>query len=125
MARHDSDPAPQASNEVDKGSRLERLPSTKKGSCPAPQASKKGRRVPERRRAPGTGVEDFVLWVAPISSRPPTSEEEEEEDKMADLVHNFSARKRKWGASFKRAIDATLEVIGEVDQHLTGEGSDG
>ena len=44
---------------------------------------------------------------------------------MADLVHNFGARKRKRGASFKRATDATLEVVGEVDQHPTGEGSNG
>ena len=34
-------------------------------------------------------MEDFVPWVAPISSLPPASEEEEEEDEMADLVHNF------------------------------------
>ena len=44
---------------------------------------------------------------------------------MADLLHNFGARKRKRGASFKRATDATLEVVGEADQHLTGEGLDG
>ena len=96
-------------------------------SRPAPQTSKKGRRVPERRRALGTGVEDFVPWVTPISTRPLDSEEEkeEEEDEMADLVHNFGTQKRKWCASFKQAIDATLEVVGEVDQHPTGEGSNG
>ena len=44
---------------------------------------------------------------------------------MVDLVHNFGARKRKQGATFKRATDATLKVVGEVDQHPTGEGSDG
>ena len=43
---------------------------------------------------------------------------------MADLVHNFGARKSKRGASFKRATDATPEVVGEVDQHLIGKGSD-
>ena len=42
---------------------------------------------------------------------------------MADLVHNFSARKRKRGTSFKWATDATPEVVGEVDQHPIGEGS--
>ena len=68
----------------------------------------------ERPKAPGVGVEDFVPWVPPISSRPPTREEEEEEDEMADLVHNFEARKRKRGASFKRVTDATLEVVGEA-----------
>ena len=51
LAREDSGLAPQASKEVDRGSRLECLPSTKKGSRPAPQASKKGRRVPEWRSA--------------------------------------------------------------------------
>ena len=41
---------------------------------------------------------------------------------MVDLIHNFGTRKR--GASFKRATDATLEVVGEADQHPTGEGSE-
>ena len=63
----------------------------KKDSRPAPQASNKGRRVPERRRTLGVGVKDFLSWVSPISSLPPASEEEEEEDEMADLVHNFYA----------------------------------
>ena len=40
---------------------------------------------------------------------------------MADLVHNFGARKHKQGASFKREIATTPEVVGEVDQHLSGE----
>ena len=96
----------------------------KKGSRPAPQASKKGRRVLEQRRAPGAGVDDFVPWVALISSLPPpppppppppANEEEEEEDEMADLVYNFGAWKRKWGASFKRATISTPEVVGEAD----------
>ena len=55
-------------------------------------------------------MEDFVPWVAPISSCPPTSEKEEEEDET-DLVHNFGARKHKRGASFKRATDATPERL--------------
>ena len=125
LAREDSGPVPQVSKEVDRGSRLKRLPFTKKDSSPTPQASKKRRRVPERRRGPRAGVKDFVSWVAPISSLPPASEEEEEEDEMANLVHNFGARKCKRGASFRRAMGATPEVVGEVDQHLTSEGSDG
>ena len=125
LAIEDPGVSPRASKEVDRGSHLKRLPFTKKGSHPALQASKKGRRVPERRRAPGTGVEDFVPWVASILSLPfpPASEEEEEEDEMADLIHNFGARKRKRGSSFKRATDATPEVVSEADQHLTGGGS--
>ena len=95
LAREDPDVTPRASKEVDKGNRLKHLSFTKKGSHPAPQASKKGRWVPERRRALGTGVEDFVTWFAPISSLPLKSEEEEEEDEMADLIHNFGAQKRK------------------------------
>ena len=47
-------------------------------------------------------MEDFVPWVSPISSHPLANEEEEEEDEMADLVHNFSARKLKRGTNFKR-----------------------
>ena len=54
---------------------------------------------------------------------PPTSEVEEEEDEMADLVQNFDARNRKWGARFKQVADAILEVVGEADQHPTSEGS--
>ena len=41
---------------------------------------------------------------------------------MVDLVHNFSARNAKRGASFKRVTDATPEVVGEADQHPTGGG---
>ena len=95
LVREDSGLVPQASKKVDRGSRLERLPFMKKVSRPTPQASKKGRRVPERLRAPGAGVEDFVPWVSPISSCPPASEEEEEEDEMVDHVYNFDAWKRK------------------------------
>ena len=54
---------------------------------------------------------------------PLASEEEEEENEMADLVHNFGARKRKWGARFKQAVDAIPEVVGEDDQHPTSKGS--
>ena len=79
----------------------------------------------ERLRAPEAGVEDFVPWVSPISSGPPASEEEEEEDEMIDLVHNFDARKHKWGASFKWVTNATLKVVGEADQHPIDKGSDG
>ena len=69
-------------------------------------------------------MEDFIPWVPPISSRPPAMEEGEKEDEMVDLVHNFGARKPKRGASFKRATDTTLEVVGEASQHPTDEGSD-
>ena len=55
-------------------------------------------------------MEDFVPWVPPISSHPSDWEEEEEEDEMFDLVHNFAAQKRKCDASFKRVVDAILEV---------------
>ena len=93
LAREDFGLVPQASKKDDRGSRLERLPFPKKGSCSAPKASKKGRLVPERLKTPGAGVEDFFPWVSLISSHPPTREEEEEEEDMADLVQNFGARK--------------------------------
>ena len=95
MAREDSGLVPQASKKDDRGSRLERLPSAKKGSRPAPQESKKGRRVPERLKTPRVGVEDFVPSVSLIYSWPPAREKEEEEDEMADLVYKFDARKSK------------------------------
>ena len=85
-----------------------------------PQASKKGRRVPERLKMPGARVEYFFPSVSPISSRPLTREEEEEEEEMADLVHNFGAWKLKPGANFKPAIGATLEVVDEASQQLSG-----
>ena len=42
---------------------------------------------------------------------------------MADLIHNFGARKHKQGASFKWETDATPEVISEADQHSPNGGS--
>ena len=125
LAREDSGPVPQIARKGNRGNCLECLPLTKKGSRLTPQASKKGRQVLKWLREPRAGVEDFVPWVSLISSRPPASEEEEDEDKMVDLIHNFGTPKRKQGAIFKRATDATLEVVGEAYQHLTGEGSDG
>ena len=107
LAREDSGLVRQASKKDDRGIRLERLPFAKKDSRPTPQASKKGRWVPERLKTPRARVEDFVSWVSPISSCPPAREEEEEDEEMADLVHNFGARKHKRGASFKRATGAT------------------
>ena len=105
LVREDSDPAPNHLRRLIGVAVSRVFLLQKKDSRPTPQASKKGRRVPERRRALGTGVEDFVSWVAPISTRPLASEEEEEEeeDEMADLIHNFGTQKHKWGASFKRA----------------------
>ena len=123
LAREDFGLVPQASKKDDRGSRLERLPFAKKGSLPAPQASKKGTRVPERLKTPGAGVEDFVPWVSPISSRPLAREEEEQEEEMANLVHNFGARKRKRGANFKQATGATPEVAGEASQQPSEESS--
>ena len=43
---------------------------------------------------------------------------------MPDLVHNFGTWKHKRGASFKRVIDATPEVVGGANKQPTGEGSD-
>ena len=60
LAREDSSLVPQAYEEDDRSSRFEHLSFAKKGSRPTPQASKKGRRVPERPKTPGAGVEDFV-----------------------------------------------------------------
>ena len=73
---------------------------------------------------PGTRVEDFFPWVAPISSLSPASEKEEEEDEMANPIHNFGMRKRKQGASFKRETDATPEVVGKADQHSADRDSE-
>ena len=43
---------------------------------------------------------------------------------MADLIHNFGTRKRKWGASFKRTTSVTPKVMGEADRHSIGGGSE-
>ena len=66
----------------------------------------------------------FCPLVYPDIHSPPASEEEEDEDKMADLIHNFGARKRKWGASFMQATYAFPKVVCEVDQQPTGRGSE-
>ena len=60
--------------------------------------------MPGHQKFPKAGVEDFVPWVPPISSRPPDWEEEEEDDGMSDLIHNFATRKRKRDANFKRVL---------------------
>ena len=99
--------------------RLKRPPFARKGPRSAPQASKK-----ERLKAPGARVEDFISWVSPTSSRPLAREEEEEEDEMVDLVHNFAARKRKRGATYKWATVATPDVAGEASRQPSGESSD-
>ena len=66
--------------------------------------------MPERLKMPKARVKDFVPWVSLISSCPPDREEEENEEEMADLIHNFSVRKGKRGASFKQVTSATPEV---------------
>ena len=42
---------------------------------------------------------------------------------MVDLVHNFDAQKRKRGANFKRATDATPEVASEASQQPSDDSS--
>ena len=44
--------------------------------------------------------------------------------KMADLVHNFGARKHKRGANFKQATGATPGVAGEASQQPSDESWD-
>ena len=63
-------------------------------------------------------MEDFIPWASPTSSSPLAREEEEEEDKMVDLVHNFAARRRKRGATFKWATVSTPDVAGEASRQL-------
>ena len=69
-------------------------------------------------------MEDFVPWVSPISSSPSAREEDEYEEEMADLVHNFGARKRKRCANFKRTTGDTPEVADEASQQPSSESSD-
>ena len=122
LSGEDLDLVPLASKKDDRGSRLERPPFSREGPRPTPQASKKGRRALKQSKAFGAGVEDFVPWVPPTSSRP-AREVDEEEDEMADFVHNFAARKRKRGAIFKRALVATSDVAGEASRQPSGENS--
>ena len=71
LAREDFGLVPQASKKDDKGSHFDGLSFVKRGSRPAPQTSKKGKRVAEQPKTPGVGVEDILPWVSPISSHPP------------------------------------------------------
>ena len=43
---------------------------------------------------------------------------------MDDLVHNFASRKRKRGASFRQAVDATVEVASEASEPPSNGRSD-
>ena len=70
LFREDPSLVPPAFKKDNRGSRFERPPFAREGPRPAPQASKKGRRALELSKALGAGVEDFVPWVPPISSRP-------------------------------------------------------
>ena len=97
LAREDSGLVSRASKKDNRGSRLERLPFTKKGSLPAPQASKKGRQAPEWLRASGAGVEDFVPWVSPISSRP--------------LLVKRKKRRTRWLTSFINLAHGSANVV--------------
>ena len=58
-----------------------------KGLRPAPRTLKKRKGTFGGQNVPGAGVDDFVPWIPPISSRPPDWKEEEEEDGMSDLSH--------------------------------------
>ena len=69
-------------------------------------------------------MEDFILWVPPISRRSPDWVEEEEEDRMFDLIHNFAARKQKRDASLEQAVNAIPEVAGGSGQPRLDEGSE-
>ena len=122
-ASKDSAPTPQASRQGERGNRLEQLPLERKGSCPAPRTLKRRKGTPRRQNVPRAGVEDFIPWVPPISSRPSDWEEEEEEDMMSDLIHNFAARKRKRDASFELVADAIPGVAGGSGWFLSDEGS--
>ena len=70
-------------------------------------------------------MEDFILWVPPISHRSlDREEEEEEEDDMSELVHNFIARKRKRDVIFKQVVDVVPEVVGGSSQPCPDGGSE-
>ena len=74
----DSDPAPQASRQVEGGSCLERPRLAIKDSRLAPRASKKKKRTLRLQKVAGAWAEDFISWVSPISCRSLDREEEEE-----------------------------------------------
>ena len=83
----------------------------RKGSHPAPQASKKRKGTLRRQKGSEAGVEDFISWIPPISRRSPNLEEEEEDDGMYDLIQNFVARKWKRDANLEQAVDALPEAV--------------
>ena len=61
----DSGPAPQASRQGERGSRLKCLPLARKGSRPAPKGLKRRKGTPGRQKVLEVRVEDFFLWVPP------------------------------------------------------------
>ena len=67
-------------------------------------------------------LEDFISWIPQISRRSLELEEEEEEDGMFDLVHNFTARKRKRDAIREQVASALPEVAGGSGRPRSNEG---
>ena len=112
-ASKDSGPAPQASRQAEGGIHLEHPSLAIKDSRLAPRASKKRKGTLRPQKVDRARVEDFILWVPPISCRSQDKEEEEEEENnMSILIHNFAARNRKRDASLEQAADAVPEVAG-------------
>ena len=103
---------------------MERPPLAIKDSRPAPQASKKKKGTLRRQKVAGAGMEDFILWIPPISRRSPNLKEEEENDEMSGLIHNSAARKWKRGAILEQAADAPPEVVRGLGQPRSDEGSE-
>ena len=59
-----------------------------------------------------------------IPPLPKLGKKKEEEDRMSDLIHNFTARKRKQDASLEQVANAIPEVAGGLGQPRSDEGSE-
>ena len=95
-----------------------------KDSPPAPQVSKEKKGTLKQQKVAGAGVEDFIMWIPPISRHSLDLEEEEEEDEMSGFIHNFAARKRKRDAILEQGADAPSEVVRGSGQPCLDEGSE-
>ena len=63
----------------------------------APRVVKvKRKRALERRNAPGSRCENFILWVPDNTDGPQDLEEEEQMERMTGLLDRYAASKRKW-----------------------------
>ena len=81
----------------------------------------KRKRALERRNAPGSRCEDFILWVPDDTDSPQDLEEEEWMERTVGLLDRYAARKRKWQVSSSGESDAAPVQSAKPSQSATDD----